>query len=274
MIGENSMIPLQPNEIDIIRIPNDIPAYEIQDYDLFDEKDRAKYIKDLERFVRCSFEYRNMIAYLREYMNMRSCAFMPNINNENSFKVKIEIHHSPITLYDICVIILNKRMSLGECLDIEAVAYEVMYIHYSLMLGLIPLCETVHELVHNQYIFVPVDKVYGYYRQFIAMYYNYIDPELLDKLDELERLTIEGSMNDNYKQVLEKKYISVEMGDNSQIDQLHDLQKMLKERLAEYKNDISGNTVIGVSHPDNIESVQTIPQIPNYVPAFVKVERE
>jgi len=49
---------------------------------------------------------------------------------------------------------------------------------------------------------------------------------------------------------------------------------MLKERLAEYKNDISGNTVIGVSHPDNIESVQTIPQIPNYVPAFVKVERE
>ena len=46
-------------------------------------------------------------------------------------------------------------------------------------------------------------------------------------MDELEKLTIEGN-TDQYKQILEKKYISVDMGDNSQLEQLHDLQSMLK----------------------------------------------
>jgi hypothetical protein len=118
------------------------------------------------------------------------------------------------------------------------------------MLGLIPLCETVHELVHTQYIFVPVDKVYGYYRQFINTYYNYVSPELLDRLDELEKLTIEGN-SDQYKQVLEKKYISIDMGDNSQLEQLHDLQSLLKNKMTEFRNDYSDNTQMILSHPEN-----------------------
>ena len=254
MISENSIMKLQPNDIDIVHIPNELPPYEAEDYDFFDEKDKAKYIKDLERFIRSSIEYRNMVNYLREYMNMNSCAFMPKVTNENSFKIRIEIHHSPLTLYDICNIIFNKRSALGESLDIEAVAYEVLYVHYCLMVGLIPLCETVHELVHTQYIFVPVDKVYGYYRQFINTYYNYIEPELLDRMDELEKLTIEGN-TDQYKQILEKKYISIDMGDNSQLEQLHDLQSLLKNKMNEYRNDYSGNIQMNLSHPENTKQV-------------------
>ena len=122
------------------------------------------------------------------------------------------------------------------------------------MIGLIPLCETVHELVHTQYIFVPVDKVYGYYRQFINTYYNYIEPELLDRMDELEKLTIEGN-TDQYKQILEKKYISIDMGDNSQLEQLHDLQSLLKNKMNEYRNDYSGNIQMNLSHPENTKQV-------------------
>ena len=144
-------------------------------------------------------------------------------------------------------------MQCKQSLLIEAVAYEVLWVHYSLMLGLIPLSETVHELVHTNYIFVPTDRVYGYYKQFVQTYYNYIDPELLDRLDELERLTVEGNQDSIYKEVLEKKYIAVDMGENSQLDKLHDLQGMLKERLNEYRDDISGNIGLNVSHPQNIE---------------------
>lgn len=250
MISENSLMQIQPNEVNIVHIPDDLPPYEVEDYDMFDEKDKSKYITDLERFVRGSYEYKSFVNYLREYVNMNSCAFMPKITNENSFKIRIEIHHSPITLYDICNIILNKRMSLGESLNIEAVAFEVLYVHYCLMIGLIPLCETVHELVHTQYIFIPVDKVYGYYRQFISTYYNYVDPELLDKMDELEKLTIEGN-NDQYKQILEKKYINIDMGDNSQLEQLHDLQKVLKNKMNEFRDDYSNNVGMTMSHPEN-----------------------
>ena len=237
MISEDSMMTVQPNDVDIVKIPKDIPVMDIEDYDLFDDKEREKYINDLERHVRSSYEYRNMVQYLREYMNMNSCAFIPNITNEVNRKIKIELHHSPFTLRDICVTILNKRIKNNEMLTIESVAYEVMFVHYSLMVGLIPLSETVHQLVHSQYIFIPTDKVYGYYKNFVKTYNDYIDPELLDKLDELERLTIAGTYNDSYKEVLEKKYITIDMEGNNQFDKLHELQESLKEKLSELRGE-------------------------------------
>ena len=256
MISENSMMPTPVNEIDVVKIPKDMPVLEFEDYDLMDDKDRDKYIKDLERHIRSSYEYRAMINYLREFMDMNSCAFIPAVTNEASRKVRIEIHHSPFTLHDICCIILNKRMKCAECLTIEAVAYEVMFVHYSLMVGLIPLSETVHQLVHTQYLFIPTNKVYGFYKAFVQNYYNYIDPELLDKLDELERLTNEGTFDDTYKSVLEKKYITIDMEGNDQFEKLHELQTMLKERLTDIKNAESGtvdfSNAPAMLHPENL----------------------
>ena len=255
MISENSMMSIPVNENDIIKIPKDLPDMELEDYDLMDDKDREKYITDLERHIRASFEYRQMVQYLREYMNMNSCAFIPNVTNEFSRKVRIELHHSPFTLRDICCIILNKRMKNGEMLTIESVAYEVMFNHYCLMVGLIPLSETVHELVHTQYLFIPTNKVYGYYKAFLSVYKEYIDQELLDKLDELEKLTIAGTYNDTYKQVLEKKYITIDMEGNNQFEQLHDLQDILKQRLSEIKEAEKPQGTFAnsnIMHPDNL----------------------
>jgi hypothetical protein len=146
-------------------------------------------------------------------------------------------------------------MKNGEMLTIESVGYEVMFVHYSLMVGLIPLSETVHELVHTQYLFVPTNKVYGYYKAFVQTYYNYIDPELLDKLDELEKLTIAGTYNDTYKQVLEKKYITIDMEGDNQFEKLHELQSMLKQRLSDIKEaDKPQGTFAGsaIMHPENL----------------------
>ena len=261
MIAENSLNTVNENEVSIVYVPDKIPEFVTEDYDYLDDKDMSRFITDLERFVRSSYEYRQMVQYLREYMNMNYCAFLPKVSNDSTFKIKIELHHSPFTLHDICTTIFNKRQSLGECLDIEAVAYEVMYVHYCLMVGLIPLSETVHELVHSQYIFVPVDRVYGYYKQFVNQYYNYIDPSLLDKLDELEKLTIEGTYNQMYQKVLEKKYITVDMGANDQLTELHNMQKLLRDRLSELKEDkpilkteteAIDMTNSAILHPDNM----------------------
>ena len=98
MISENSMMSIPVNEVDVVKIPQDLQPFEFEDYDLMDDKDRDKYINDLERMVRSSFEYRQMVQYLRDYMNMNNCAFMPNICNETGKKVRIELHHSPFTL--------------------------------------------------------------------------------------------------------------------------------------------------------------------------------
>ena len=245
-----ALLTSKSDPIDIVKI--DKPEQMDYSFTFANDREKVKLIKRIEKYVRSSMEYRDCIAFLREYVGMDACAFFSNVNKETSKRIRIEIHHSPLTLYDICSIIINKRMQCKQSLLIEAVAYEVLWVHYSLMLGLIPLSETVHELVHTNYIFVPTDRVYGYYKQFVQTYYNYIDPELLDRLDELERLTVEGNQDSVYKEVLEKKYIAVDMGENSQLDKLHDLQGMLKERLNEYRDDISGNIGLNVSHPQNM----------------------
>ena len=88
---------------------------------------------------------------------------------------------------------------------------------------------------------------------FIQQYYDYIEPELLDKLDNLEKLTIEGSYNEQYKQVLEKKYIAVDMGENSQLDKLHDLQSLLKQKINESRDEFVTTTQSPqIIHPENI----------------------
>lgn len=223
MINHNSIkevTPLEENAI-VIKIDN-IPEYDIEDYDLMDEKDRAKYIKDLERIVRNSFEYRHFIQYLRENMNMDSCAIMENVSNKETFKVSIEIHHSPFTLYDICTIVLNRRLALNLPTEIEMVAKEVTALHYYLMVGLIPLSRTVHQLVHNQYLFVPVDNVLGNFEGFVDNYVEYIDPDLLETYQN--NVEYSSKLRENDFSILEQKYTYV---DTSSVYQLPPYQHMI-----------------------------------------------
>ena len=174
---------------DIVVFDN-IPAYDIQDYDISDDKDFKKYIDDIKRIIRSSFEYRHFVNYLRDYMNMNKCSFFKNVTNSNTFKIKIELHHSPFTLHDIVLTIFNKRVFYGESLEVEMVAKEVMYIHYFLMVGIIPLAETVHELVHKQIIFIPLNAVLGNYEDFIELYGEWIPEDAIEKLKEMRSKTL------------------------------------------------------------------------------------
>lgn len=210
----------------------DIPEYNLYDFDLNDEKSFAKYIQTLEKTVRTSFEYRAMIQFLREYMDMNQCAFYQNVNNTDSTKVKIEIHHEPLSLYDICIIVYNKRVTFNEPLDEEMVAKEVMYLHYDLMIGLIPLAETVHQLVHSQYLFVPTSAVLGKYREFINRYEPYMLPEQLETLEHIEEAT-KAYRDDDAKTILAKNYIYVDMSGSYELPKTEDIVMLLKNRIKE-----------------------------------------
>lgn len=186
-----------------ILVIDDIPPYDIKDYDLFDEKDFNKYLQDIERIIRSSMEYREFINYLREYMDMNKCSFFENVSNINSYKIKIHIHHHPLTLYDIVVIVYNKRSFFEESLEAEMVAKEAMYIHYFMMVGLIPLSETVHDLVHDQLIFIPLDKVMGNWEEFLDTYSDFIPTETLEKIERYKRNTLNFSEEENRKLLIQ-----------------------------------------------------------------------
>ena len=73
------------------------------------DKDHVKYSNRMEQIIRSSMEYRDYIAYLKEYVNMNHCAFFNNVENAQGSRVRIEIHHEPLTLFDIVKTVLNKH---------------------------------------------------------------------------------------------------------------------------------------------------------------------
>lgn len=163
-----------------------LPDYEQEDYDLSNPKDLTRFIKDVKSEVRGSFEYREMIKYLRDHAGMDRSGLNPEISNTDSKKVKIEIHHTPFVLEDIVRIVYEKRLQNHEDISLEMVAKEVMECHYKGIVGLYPLTATEHELAHNGYIFIPPSEVFGRYDEFIKEYDEYIDPSDKETIKSIE----------------------------------------------------------------------------------------
>lgn len=164
----------------------ELPDYDQEDYDLSNPKDFERYIKDVKSEVRGSFEYREMVKYLRNYGGMDRSGMSPNISNTDSKHVKIEIHHTPLVLEDIVRTVYEKRLHNHEDLSVQMVAKEVMECHYRCIVGLYPLTATEHELVHNGYLFIPPSEVFGRYDLFMQQYGEFIEPDDKETLEEIE----------------------------------------------------------------------------------------
>lgn len=227
-------------------VMENIPEYDTEDYDLFDDKDKRKYIEDIKRSVRGSFEYRQLVDYLRRYCDMNQSAFFENVTNIDTFKIKIHIHHSPLTLEDYVVTVFNKRMFYNESLEVEDVAKEVMSLHYYFMVGLIPLGETEHQLTHNGYLFIPTNKVMGNYNEFLETYKEWVPDEVLEKVRSAE---LETSTYDEYKdklnsQILQMNPIMIQMGNepiSSYLPKMEDVKSIMEQKMEEirYQNKYS-----------------------------------
>ena len=166
-----------------------VSEFNISDYDLSNPKELSKYFKSIERICRNSRTYKKLINFLRENVDMNKCSYFKNVDNIDTYSLKIHIHHTPLTLYDIVTTVYNKRLLNHESLSEMMVAKEVMWLHYNLFVGLIPLSETVHGSVHNGQAFIPTTKVYGMYKTFVKLYEPYMDKELLKVLSNMEEMS-------------------------------------------------------------------------------------
>lgn len=196
-------------------IIKEVPDFDMSPWILEDPSDYKKYITTVERVVRKSYEYREFIKYLRENMSMNKCLYLNDISNKDTYNIKIEIHHYPFTLRDICDIVYRKREYYNENLSVEMVAKEVMELHYKLAIGLVPLSETVHELAHSGKIFIPVDKVLGRYKLFVMYYEPFIDKDQLEVLDRIEKYTEEGNSRLMNTTILNQNNITYDIQDNN-----------------------------------------------------------
>ena len=209
-----------------------VPEFNISDYDLSNPKELSKYFKSLERICRNSRTYKKLINFLRENVDMNKCSYFKNVDNIDTYSLRIHIHHTPLTLYDIVTTVYNKRLLNHESLSEMMVAKEVMWLHYNLFVGLIPLAETVHGSVHNGQAFIPTTKVYGMYKTFVKLYEPYMDKELLKVLSNMEEMSEDY---DTITKLLEVSpvFIDYEEGIGFEFPKPQELAEVLSYKLKE-----------------------------------------
>ena len=209
-----------------------LPDYDEPDYDLTSEKGRTSYFKALESFVRRTRMYKRLINYLKQEFNMNESSFSNISKKEGYHHVKIEIHHYPITLLEICYAVFDKRNYYQESLNIEDVAEEVMYVHYILCVGLISLTTTEHKLAHSGYLFIPTQKVFGKFFDFIEMYKPWLPEGLEDKVMDLHKMS-QVYDEEMSKNPLRVNYIYTDTMEAYNIPKLEDVLDIIQGRIDE-----------------------------------------
>ena len=188
--------------------------YEYQEsYETDTEKEAI--VKQAEALCRASMEYSDYIAYLRSNVGMDACAFFNNISKANSKKIRIEVHHAPLTLFDIIKLVLDRAIRTGDEINPMLLAEEATRIHYMNQVGLIPLSKTLHEVVHNSdKLVIPMYMVYGDFRAFLENFSEELEMKenshIKAKIQKMIDQTRE--LNDKSFDVLKEKftYITVD----------------------------------------------------------------
>ena len=121
------------------------------------------------------------------------------------------------------------------------VAEEVMRIHYEGLVGLIPLSITVHELVHDGKVPIPLNCVYGRFVEFTKRYYDYIDPIYISMLNDKIELTKKLSIED--LSILAVKYVYTHVDGCELPDKLEtEAEKTKRENKEKIENLINSST--------------------------------
>lgn len=236
MIDPDSIVVQEHNKNNQLNF-GDIPEYDYITYDLEDDKQLKKYFKNIEMEIRSSFEYRQMIKYLKDYMGMDNCSFI-QVSSRDNFNIRIEIHHYPFSLYDIVTIVYGKRIYYQEPIDVELVAKEVTMLHYKLLVGLIPLSKTVHQLAHAGKLFIPIENILGRYQLFIDFYKPFCSEEQLDTINRIEKYSQE-QVSDllNTQRILEQNNISIHNSNPQyQLPDINNINNSMNTRIEDIKS--------------------------------------
>ncbi|WP_368880344.1 hypothetical protein [Proteus mirabilis] len=181
---------------------------------LENDKNKEKFIKIIEKYIRTSMEYRNYIKYLRTEANLNYCDLYDRLPEDVIKSLSIEMHHFPFTLYDLVEVVLQKYLKSNEVFTRLTIANEVMDLHYSNKVGLVPLTVTAHQLMHTTGYFVHKDDVFGNFKAFYDQYIDFMEPDHIGKITRL-LTTSRETIDKSKKQFLEvRKEIFIEIDQN------------------------------------------------------------
>jgi len=131
------------------------------------EKELNIYIKNIEKLIRGSLEYKEWLQHIRTLGGWKC-----KISNVTLEQASIEIHHTPYTLYDLVEIIIYNQ---SENFCTFSIAQQIMSLHFNDLVGWVSLTKTIHEQVHNENIILPFNILTGNFSKFEYLYSIPID---------------------------------------------------------------------------------------------------
>lgn len=157
-----------------------------KDSDFFqDERNYDKFVKDCERNVRQSPDYKVFVGFIKGILGVNFCQVSSKIYDTDA---TIEMHHGPIfTLFDITSIILNDFLRQNKKINSCRITDAVLNEHFNLRVQVVMLATTNHEAAHNRDLFLHVNQGIGDITSFIDMY--------KDSLDDIHKYKIWNYIN-------------------------------------------------------------------------------
>jgi hypothetical protein len=151
------------------------------------ESEYKKFIRNCEKLVRSSVEYRQWKNYIIDVLGVNTCM----VTHERIDEVTIEVHHHLPSLFVLIQTLINKKIEMTEEFSSFDIAQEAIELHFKNKIGYVTLVKTIHEKFHNGYLTVPKDIVRGDYDYFLREYSSFIDDEALEVITQ--RLSIDTS---------------------------------------------------------------------------------
>lgn len=142
------------------------------------EADYKKFIKNCEKTVRGSIEYKLWRDYIKDVLNVDKCM----VTNENMADCGIEIHHHVPSLYQLLKAIINKNLDTQTAFSTFDVSVEAIEVHFQNKIGYLALISSMHEKLHNGALKVPKELIRGNYQEFLSNYSRYLDDEDLNQI--------------------------------------------------------------------------------------------
>jgi hypothetical protein len=160
----------------------------------YDEKSYSKFIKNVEKNIRASREYKKYIELLRT--NVSALNFDNILTNITNADAELEFHHHPFTLYELVDLVCSHKFLKKEKFTSLSIAKEVMNLHYRNIVGLVPLSKTSHELAHLGKLAFAKKQIFGDYEKLVEEFKESISIELREKINKVEELTNANSPSD------------------------------------------------------------------------------
>ena len=147
------------------------------------EKNLVKIIKKIETMIRTSKEYKLFINEIKSLPELNNDVFFPNMTKDQD--IEIELHHFPLTLFDIIEILIINHLINKNPFSTFLIANEVLEEHINFNIGVVPLNKTNHQLVHSDKLELNLNYCFGNYQNFINKYENAISVRIRKKYNEI-----------------------------------------------------------------------------------------